>query len=122
MANTRAISSELLESALLGLEIQKHRIDEQIAQVKALLGKRGPGRPKLQPTANGDGEPHTRARFSPETRARMADAQRQRWANAKGESQPSKTTKKRRLSPEGRKRIADAAKKRWAAYKKQQKA
>ena len=125
MPQPTAVSSELLQSALMGLEMQRQRIEEQIAQVRALLGKRGPGRPPstnsqmdAAPTA---AAPRKRSKFSAEARARMAEAQRRRWAKKKGDQGAAShkgATKKRHLSAEGRKRIAEAARKRWAAIKK----
>jgi len=110
----------------MGLELQRQRIEQQIAQVRAMLGKRGPGRPpasasQQEGSTTALAAPRKRSKFSAEARARMAEAQRRRWAEKRGEqgSAPRKTaTKKRHLSPEGRKRIAEAARKRWAAIKK----
>jgi hypothetical protein len=91
----------ILEAALLGLEAQKERINAKISQVRALLGKRRPGRPskndhldltaiildsqaaaEKKPVVN-NGE-RARRQMSPEGRARIAEAQRRRWAAAKG--------------------------------------
>lgn len=93
MARTSAApNKEILEAALQGLEAQKQKLDEQIAQVRAMMGRRV-GRP---PRSNGsNGAAHT------------AGAQ-------------AATRKKRVLSPEARKRIAAAQKKRWAAFRKNQ--
>jgi len=124
MPQPTAVSSELLQSALMGLEMQRQRIEEQIAQVRAMLGKRGPGRPPAsvsQPEVTMAAVPRKRSKFSAEARARMAEAQRRRWAQKKGEQASAShksPTKKRHLSAEGRKRIAEAARKRWAAIKK----
>ena len=83
------LTQDLLNAALVGLEAQKQRIEGHIAEVRALLGKRGPGRPP-------------------------ATAQ----VSASTETKPRKR-RKRKLSPEGRARIIAATKKRWAEYKKQ---
>jgi hypothetical protein len=85
-----APSKEILEAALQGLEAQRHKLDEQIDQVRAMMGRRV-GRP---PKGNG------------------ADP------NAPKGAAP--TRKKRSLSSEARKRIAAAQKKRWAAFRKNQ--
>jgi hypothetical protein len=85
-----APNQEILEAALQGLEAQKNRLDDQIAQVRSMLGRKA-GRPvKVAADLNGAGAPQTGAR------------------------------KKRILSPEARKRIAVAQKKRWAAFRKNQ--
>lgn len=91
MAKTLAApNQEILEAALQGLEAQRQKLDEQISQVRSLLGGRSAGRPAK---AAGGHTPSARA----ETGQR-----------------------KRVLSPEARKRIAAAQKKRWAAFRKQQ--
>jgi hypothetical protein len=78
----------LLTAALEGLELQKQRIDEQIQEVRSLLGKT-PGR---------------RGRPSGSTN--------------KGTTNAAAVTKRTRLSAAARKRIAAAQKRRWAAYRK----
>ena len=82
---------EILEAALQGLEGQRQKLEEQIAQVRSLLGRRA-GRPSKSTLAAGGG-----------TAATTATGRR-----------------KRVLSPEARKRIAAAQKKRWAAFRKSQ--
>ena len=93
MAKTSAApNTEILEAALQGLETQRQKIEEQITQVRAMMGRRV-GRPPK--SANGSGG--------------KASA---------GNSGAAR--KKRVLSPEARKRIAAAQKKRWAAFRKSQ--
>jgi hypothetical protein len=82
---------EILEAALQGLEAQKQKLDEQITQVRSMLGRRA-GRPSKSAQS----------------------------ANAATVSGPAATRRKRVLSPEARKRIAAAQKKRWAAFRKKQ--
>ena len=82
---------EILEAALLGLEAQKQKLDEQITQVRSMLGRRA-------------GRPSKSAHVS----------------IAASVSGPGVTRRKRVLSPEARKRIAAAQKKRWAAFRKKQ--
>ena len=73
----------LLAAALEGLELQKQRIDEQIREVRSLLGKT-PGRrgrpPKVASQSGGKATPAKRARLSPAARKRIARAQKRRWA------------------------------------------
>lgn len=64
----------LLSAALEGLEIQRRRIEEQIAQVRAMLGGR---RPKA---AAAGAKPSGKRLLSPEARKRIAMAQKKRWA------------------------------------------
>ncbi|HTU46063.1 MAG TPA: hypothetical protein VMF91_13430 [Bryobacteraceae bacterium] len=94
MAKTSAApNAEILEAALQGLETQKQKIDEQIAQVRSLMGRRV-GRPPKQSGGGG--------------------------ATKASSGGSGGTRKKRVLSPEARKRIAAAQKKRWAAFRKSQ--
>lgn len=67
----------LLEAALEGLEIQKHRIEEQIEQVRSLLGhgSHRRGRPSAVQAA-----PAKKRLLSPAARKRIAAAQKKRWA------------------------------------------
>lgn len=78
----------LLAAALEGLELQKKRIEDQIASVKAMLGGRKPA-----------------ASAAPAAESAPAPA-------------ASGTRRKRVLSEEARLRIAAAQKKRWAAFRK----
>ncbi len=92
MARTSAAPNrEILEAALQGLEAQKQRLDEQISEVRAMMGHRV-GRPPKHATAS----------------------------EVKPASNHSQARKRRTLSPEARKRIAAAQKKRWAAFRKTQ--
>jgi hypothetical protein len=77
----------LLTAALEGLELQKQRIDEQIQEVRSLLGK--PAARRGRPPASG--VKRTPGRLSSAARKRIAAAQKRRWAeyrksnNAKSE-------------------------------------
>jgi hypothetical protein len=82
---------EILEAALQGLEAQKQKLEEQITQVRGMLGRR-PGRPSKSAQAS----------------------------NSATVSGPGVARRKRVLSPEARRRIAAAQKKRWAAFRKKQ--
>jgi hypothetical protein len=73
---------EILEAALHGLEAQKHKLDEQIAQVRSMLGGRAAKPAKVAGWAVGgatNGTPRKRI-LSPEARQRIAAAQKKRWA------------------------------------------
>jgi hypothetical protein len=64
----------VLEAALEGLELQKKRIENQIREIRARLGKR-PRSGKPDTVAS------TRKRnLSAEARKRIASAQKKRWA------------------------------------------
>ncbi len=66
----------LLTAALEGLELQKRRIEDQIQEVRLLLGK-GAGRRGRPP-----GSAHKKGpgRMSAAARRRIAAAQKRRWA------------------------------------------
>ena len=64
----------LLAAALEGLELQKKRIDEQIQEVRSLLGKGRRGRPP------GSNHQRSGSRLSAAARRRIAAAQKRRWA------------------------------------------
>jgi hypothetical protein len=74
---------EILEAALEGLEAQRHKLDEKIAQVRSMLGGRA-GKPAKAQSWSSDaavngGAPKKRI-LSPEARQRIAAAQKKRWA------------------------------------------
>lgn len=83
-------SREILSAALQGLEAQRQKLDEQIAEVRSLMGGRGGRSSRNSGEATGGSQGNTATR------------------------------KKRVLSAEARKRIAAAQKKRWAAFRKSQ--
>ena len=95
MARPKKLASEILAAALSGLEEQRNRIDRQIAELRAMMGKRGPGRPPAAGRAAAAATPAKKA---------------------------SRKRAKRKLSSEGRARIIAAANKRWAAIKRQKEA
>lgn len=70
---------ELLAAALEGLQLQRQRIDEQIRQVRALLGVRR-GRPPAAPAAAAKKTVAKRRTLSAEARRRISLAQKRRWA------------------------------------------
>ena len=69
-------NTSFLEAALEGLDLQRKRIDEQIAQVRAMLGGK-------KVSAGASAAPAKAARrrvLSPAARRRIASAQKKRWA------------------------------------------
>jgi hypothetical protein len=79
MARSAKISGDpiLLQAAIEGFELQKERIDQQISQLRVLLGKRRPhaAAEKAEPSTNGG-----RRKLSVAARKRIAAAQKKRWA------------------------------------------
>ena len=78
MAKVKWEDPSLLQAALEGLELQKQRIQDQIEQVRAVLG-RGPVRKGRLP-AKTEEKPSTKRVLSPAARKRIAAAQKKRWA------------------------------------------
>ncbi|HOL71059.1 MAG TPA: hypothetical protein PKW45_06390 [Bryobacteraceae bacterium] len=72
------VDTNLLAAALEGLEAQKRRIEEQIDQVQALLGRRR-GRTQTTTTTTAR-ETGGKRQLSPAARRRIAAAQKRRWA------------------------------------------
>lgn len=70
-------SESFLQAALEGLQLQKQRIDEQIAQVRGLLGRRGSAKASAVPAVVGD---KPKRQLSEAARKRIAAAQKKRWA------------------------------------------
>ena len=122
------LDSIILEAALLGLEEQKKRIDEQIEIVRSQLGRKGPGRPKAKSVGTLAKTQKTKARtISAAGRKRIADAQKIRWAAARKSVEESKKAvskpveKKKAASVKkvaATKKIAPPAKKNTAAATK----
>ncbi|MGA2600439.1 MAG: hypothetical protein ABSH09_26025 [Bryobacteraceae bacterium] len=84
------LNHEVLSAALEGLEAQKRKIDEQLLQVRSLLGISGVrrGRPPktaaaLDAVADLPRFKRGRRKMSAEARARISAAQKKRWAATK---------------------------------------
>jgi len=116
-AQPRADES-ILEMALVGYQSQLAKVSAKIADIKAQLGQRGPGRPKAVAAGTDQAGPQKRRTISKAGRARIAAAQRARWAAAKQQHAEPAKRKKRKLSAAGLRAIREATKKRWAAYRK----
>jgi hypothetical protein len=107
------LTPEIITAAIAGFEQQKHQIDAQIAELRAML----PGGNTNATTS--EGAPPRRKRFSAAARRKMALAQKARWAKIRGDqsspvSPPEPAKPKRKLSAAGRRAISEATKKRWA--------
>lgn len=82
ITKTTVSDSTLLVAALEGLDLQKQRIDEQISQVKSMLGIRTPPPAAAAAPAGAvtkDESPKGRV-LSAAARRRIAIAQKKRWA------------------------------------------
>lgn len=111
------LTPEFIAAAIDGFQEQKKRIDDQIAELRQMLGASSGDEGAAPP------RPTTKRRArSALVRARMAAAQRKRWAakrtaSAGTETKSARPRKKRRLSAAGRKAISEATKRRWAAVR-----
>src|ERR1035438_10782024 len=96
-------NTEIINAAIEGFESQKRRIDDQIAELRAMLDG------DTKPTATTPEAPTgKRKKFSASARRHMKEAQHRRWAKIRGESAPApampETSKpKRKLSKSDRK-------------------
>src|SRR5438309_7539243 len=101
------LTQGIIDAAIEGFESQKRRINEQIAELRALSDGHAPAATEA-PKKRG---------MSAAGRKAIAAAQRKRWAAAKGELVAAKPAKKvkHKLSAAGRAAIIAATKKRWAA-------
>jgi hypothetical protein len=79
MVKHSAPHREILEAALHGLETQKQRLEEQIAEVRSMLGRAGKSAKTPAWSGATNGAPRKRI-LSPEARQRIAAAQKKRWA------------------------------------------
>jgi hypothetical protein len=108
------LTTEILTAAIDGLEIQKTRINAQIAEIRQML--EGGSKPAAVPSAPSAPPSRKRRKISKAGRAAIAAAQRKRWADSKKQQPAPEAPKaKRKLSAAGRRAIIAATKKRWAA-------
>jgi len=83
------LNREVLSAALEGLEAQKRKIDEQLLQVRSMMGPSSGRRgrpPKSSAAVDVAVEPRSprkRRKLSAEARARISAAQKKRWAGTK---------------------------------------
>ena len=92
MARTSPTASrEILEAALHGLELQKQKLDEQIAQVRSLLGRRVGRPPKIGSEDRSASGSRQSRHLSEEARKRIAAAQKKRWAAYRKSTAKTKT-------------------------------
>ena len=81
----------IIDAAILGFEIQKQRIDEQIMSLRAQ--RSGPSPAKPSPAGqSGQQNGGPKRRITPEGRARIAAAQKARWAKFKKLADAGKKT------------------------------
>jgi hypothetical protein len=110
------LNAAVIEAAIVGFEHQKTQIDNQIAELRAMLSG-GSAEPTAATPEAGPGK---RKQFSPAARRRMALAQKARWAKIKGEAEPAApaTTP----APKPRRKMSAAAKAKLVANLKKARA
>ena len=74
---TTAQDANVLEMALVGYEIEREKIDQKIAEIRARLGQRRGPKAVAAPEAKPAGRKRV---LSPDARRRIALAQKKRWA------------------------------------------
>jgi hypothetical protein len=108
----KKLTEEIVRAAIDGFTARKAHVNQQIAELRAMLTGGSPQAAVALETVT-----RKRRKFSPAALRRIREAQRLRWAKARGESKGQAKVKaprpKRRISPEGLKRIIAATKKRW---------
>jgi hypothetical protein len=119
---TAKLTNPIIQAAIDGFEAQKHRIDAQIAELRAMLTG------SSETVAGQTPAKRKRRKLSAAAIKRMSAAQKLRWAKIKGEAsaapakapavKKAKSTKsKGGLTAAGRRALSIAMKKRWAAKK-----
>src|SRR5450759_2685666 len=81
------LTNEIITAAIVGFEAQKTRIDDQIAELRAMLSGSS-----AEPAATPEVPKGKRRKMSAAARKRIGDAQRKRWAESKGEAGPPSKT------------------------------
>lgn len=90
----------ILEMALVGLELQRNRIEAAVAEIQAELGHSGAAGPSTAKATSEQPTPRKK-RFSAAARKRMAAAQKKRWAALKTtakRTQPTAPAKRQRAT------------------------
>ncbi len=107
------LNESVILAAIEGFQSQKARIDQQIAELRAM----GPLRSLSDGSQAG---PQRKRTLSAEALQRIRAGQLRRWAKIKGQSEPPTPASaevpkpKRKLSAAGRRAISEASKRRWA--------
>ena len=106
----------LLELALKGLEAERARIENEIAEIRGQL------RGSTTPTGRGASVTPRRKRrkMSAEAKRRISEGMKRRYAELKSASEkpPMKQRQRAGLTAAGRKKLSEMMKARWAAKRK----
>jgi hypothetical protein len=110
---TPKLTAEIIDAAIEGFEAQKTRLDQHIADLRAMLPG-GTGQTATSPEL----PRRKRRKMSAAGRARIAEAQRKRWAATRGESEattPEPAKPKRKLTAAAKAKLVANLKKARAA-------
>ena len=105
-------SIRLLELALKGLEAERAKIDDEIAQIKSQLN---PPPATAQTATAGSSTPPKQRRMSAAARKKISEAMKRRYAELNSGKRQSAGS---HLTAAGRKKLSDLIKKRWAERRK----
>src|SRR5438034_5668794 len=105
-------STRLLELALKGLEAERTKIDDEIAQIKSQLN---PAPATAQIAAAGSSTPPKTRRMSAAAR-KISEAMKRRYAELNSDKRQSVGS---HLTVAGRRRLSDLMKRRWAEKRKE---
>jgi len=107
-----ASQQRLLELALMGLETERQRVDNEIAEIRSQVNERSP-------TAGSAIHPRGPAKkktMSAEARKRISEGMKRRYAAMRQTSPPqSKQSQVGTLTAAGRRKLSALMKARWAA-------
>jgi hypothetical protein len=108
---SKRLTDQVINAAIEGFKAQKTRLNEQIAELRAMLSHSPNGS-----TATPEPAVTKRRKFSAAARRRTRKAQRQRWTRVRGRAvaRVQKVKPKRHISEQGLKNIIAATKRRWA--------
>lgn len=115
-----ALNDRLIELALKGLMAERAKIEQEISDLQARMGRRV----TIALVKNQAKSRLASGRISDEGRRRISAAMKLRWAKRRLETISGKparagvTTKKVQLTDAGRKKLSDMMKKRWAEKRK----
>jgi hypothetical protein len=102
----KQLTDQVINAAIEGFKVQKTRLNERIAELRAMLSSTATPGPAVT----------KRRKFSAAARQHMREAQRQRWTRVRGRAvaRAQKAKPKRHISEQGLKNIIAATKRRWA--------
>ena len=126
----------LLELALKGLEAERAKIDDEIAQIKSQLGAHGENGSSQARNDGASAQPKETRKMTAVARKKISDAMKRRYVESNKAANPSapqvrkdgshgpkqarakSQSVRNRLTAAGRKRLSELARKRWVMSRK----